>query len=76
MFDVFNEIEITGCGNWMFGTLSLGAFGDEEYHIMVRPMICYYIDAHRFRFKDFITGGFLLTWEKWGSRSDREEILN
>ena len=53
IFDVFNEIEITGDGNWMFGALSLGAFGDEEYHIMVRSMICDYIDAHRSRFKEF-----------------------
>ena len=41
----------------MFGALSLGAFGDEEYHIMVRSMICDYIDVHRSRFKEFITGG-------------------
>ena len=38
IFDVFNEIEITGDGNWMFGARSLGAFGDEENHLMVRPM--------------------------------------
>ena len=53
IFDVFNEIEITGDGNWMFGALFLGTFGDEEYHIMVRSMICDYIDAHRSRFKEF-----------------------
>ena len=57
IFDVFNEIEITGDGNWMFGALSLGAFGDEECHIMVRPMIFAYYDAHRSIFKEFITGG-------------------
>ena len=28
IFDVFNEIEITGNINWMFGALSLGAFGE------------------------------------------------
>ena len=39
----------------MFGALSLGAFGDKEYHIMVRSMICDYIDAHRSRCKEFIT---------------------
>ena len=27
--------------------LSLRAFGDEKYHIMVRPIICDYIGAHR-----------------------------
>ena len=57
IFDVFNGIEITGDGNWMFGALSLGAFGDEEYHIMVREMVSEYIDAHRSRFKEFITKG-------------------
>ena len=57
IFDVFNEIEITGDGNWMFGALSLGAFGNEKYHLMVRPIICDYIDAHRSIFNDFIIGG-------------------
>ena len=57
IFDVFNEIEITGDCNWMFGALSLGAFGDEEYHIMVRSIKFDYIDAHRSRFIEFITGG-------------------
>ena len=56
-FWCFQWNRITGDGNWMFGALSLGAFGDEEYHIMVSPMICDYIDAHRSRFKEFITGG-------------------
>ena len=35
--------KITGDGNWTFGALSLGAFGDGKYHIMARPMICDYI---------------------------------
>ena len=50
IFDVFNEIETTGNGNWMFGALSLGALGDLKYHIMVRSIICYYIDAHHSKF--------------------------
>ena len=48
--------KITGNGNWMFGALSLGAFGDEKYHIITRPIICDYIDTHRSGFKEFITG--------------------
>ena len=28
IFDIYNEIEITGDGNWMLRALSLGAFGD------------------------------------------------
>ena len=55
IFGVFNEIEITGDNNWMHGTLSLGAFGDENYHIMVRSVVCDYIHAHRSRSKEFIT---------------------
>ena len=42
-----------GDSSLMFGALSLGAFGDEKYHIMVGPMICNYIDAH-FLSKEFI----------------------
>ena len=36
ILDVFKEIEIRGDGNWLFGALSLGAFGDQEYHLTVR----------------------------------------
>ena len=39
----------------MHGTLSLGAFGDEKYHIIVRSAACDYIHAHRSRSKEFIT---------------------
>ena len=41
----------------MFGAQSLGVFGDEKYHIMVKSIICDFIDAHRSRFKKFIIGG-------------------
>ena len=38
----------------MFRTLSLGAFGDQEYHLTVREMVWDYIDTNRNRFKEFI----------------------
>ena len=41
----------------MFRILSLGAFGDEKYHLIFRSIICDYIDAHHSRFKKFIIGG-------------------
>ena len=38
----------------MFRALSLGAFGDQEYHLTVREMVWDYIDTSRNRFKEFI----------------------
>ena len=40
--------------NWLFRALSLGAFGDQEYHLIVREMLWDYIDTNRNRFKEFI----------------------
>ena len=54
ILDVFKEIEIRGDGNWLFRALSLGAFGDQEYHLTVREMEWDYIDTNRNRFKEFI----------------------
>ena len=76
IFDIFNEIEITGDGNWMFEALSLGAFGDDEYHIVVRPMICDYVDAHRSIIKEFITEGISICLREMKKQKWWEEILN
>ena len=54
ILDVFKEIEIRGDDNWLFRALSLGAFGDQEYHLIVREMVWDYIDTNRNRFKEFI----------------------
>ena len=45
ILDVFKEIEISGDGNWLFRALSLGAFGDQEYHLTVWDMVWDYIDT-------------------------------
>ena len=54
ILDVFKEIEIRGDGHWLFRALSLGAFGDQEYHLTVREMVWDNIDTNRNRFKEFI----------------------
>ena len=52
--DVFKEIETRGDGNWLFRALSLGVFGDQEYHLTVREIVWDYIDTYCNRFKEFI----------------------
>ena len=54
ILDVFKEIEIREYGNWLFRALSLGAFGDQEYHLTVSEMVWHYIDTNRNKFKEFI----------------------
>ena len=39
ILDVSKEIEISGDGNWLFRILSLGVFGDQEYHMTFREMV-------------------------------------
>ena len=53
----------------MHGDLSLGSFGDENYHIMIRSVACDYIHAHRSRSKQVPNWKILwLIWGKWGSQ--------
>ena len=66
----FNEIEITGDNNWIFGAISFWALGDLKNSIMVKPIICGYNDAHRFRFKEFITERIATYLREWGRRND------
>ena len=36
IFDIFDEVKIKGDGNWLFRSLSLGAFGSEDSHDIAR----------------------------------------
>ena len=73
IFGFFDEVKIKGDGNWLFRSLSLGAFGSEDSHDIARVMVCDYLQIHRNRFAEFIEDNFdnyidqlkkLRTWEE------------
>ena len=58
IFDIFDEVKIKGDGNWLFRSLSLGAFGSEDSHDIARELVCEYLQIHRNRFAEFIEDDF------------------
>ena len=43
IFDISDKVRIQGHSNWLFRSLSLGAFGSEDSHDIAREMVCNYL---------------------------------
>ena len=58
IFDIFDEVKIKGDDNWLFRSLSFGAFGSEDSNDIAREMVCDDFQIHRNRFVEFIEDDF------------------
>ena len=58
IFGFFDEVKIKGDGNWLFRSLSLGAFGSEDSNDIAREIVCYYLQIHRNRYAELLEDDF------------------